>query len=120
MGAHLIPRVVDIDLFHRREIRHRVEAVRAGVRVPQAGRDAPGDEFLPAFGAYGHTTRRVAPLARYPVSRRTARLTGRAPKHMKQVNISDPWYYVRGVQELRSAHRRLTKQTKDPVEESSK
>ncbi len=88
----LIPRVVDIDLFHRREIGHRVGAVRAVVRVPQAGRDAPGDQFLPAFGASEHVTRCVAPLARYAVSRRTARLTGHALKHMKQVTISDPWY----------------------------
>ncbi len=36
----LIPRDVDIDLFHRREIRHRVGAVRAVVRVPQGARDA--------------------------------------------------------------------------------
>ncbi len=85
------PRVADIDLFHRRESRHRVGAVRAVVRVPQAERDAPGDEFLPAFGATQRATRRVAPLARYTVSRRTARLTGHALRRMKQVNISDPW-----------------------------
>ncbi len=35
------------------------------VRVPQAGRDALGDEFLPACGASEYATRRVAPLARY-------------------------------------------------------
>ena len=60
-----MPRVVDIDLFHRREIRHRAGAVRAVVRVPQADRDAPCDEFLPAFGAPGNATGRVAPLALY-------------------------------------------------------
>jgi len=27
-------------------------------RVPQADRDAPGDEFLPAFGALGNATGR--------------------------------------------------------------
>ncbi len=48
------------------------------VPVPQGGRDAPGDEFLPVFGASG----------------RAARLTGHAPRHMKQGTISDPWYYV--------------------------
>ena len=63
--AVIIPSVADIDLFHRRKIRHRVGAVRAVVRVPQADRDAPGGEFLPAFGAPGNATRRVAPLARY-------------------------------------------------------
>ncbi len=63
------PRVADSDLFHRKEIRHRVGAVRAVVRVPQAGRDAPGDEFLPACGAPSHATRRVAPLARYGLYR---------------------------------------------------
>ncbi len=73
LTAQLIPRVVDIDLFHRREIRHRVGAVRAVERVPQAGRDAPGDEFLPAFGAPGHATRRVAPLARYGLYRAARR-----------------------------------------------
>ncbi len=69
----LIPRDVDIDLFHRREIRHRVGAVRAVVRVPIADRDAPGDEFLPAFGASERATRRVAPLARYGLYRATRR-----------------------------------------------
>ncbi len=62
MGAHLIPRVVDIDLFHRREIRHRVGAVRAVVRVPQGGSDTPDDEFLPAIGTHERTTRRVRRL----------------------------------------------------------
>ncbi len=89
----LIPRDVDSDLFHRREIRHRVGAVRAVVCVPQVDRDAPGAEFIPAFGASERATRRVAPLARYPVSRRTALLVGHAVRHMKQVTISDPWYY---------------------------
>ncbi len=51
----LISRDVDIDLFHRREIRHRVGAVRAVVRVPQGGRDAPGGEFL--SGETGHYQR---------------------------------------------------------------
>ncbi len=69
----LIPRVVDINQFHRREIPHRVGAVRAVVRVPQGGRDAPGDEFLPAFGAYYRATRRVAPLARYGLYRAARR-----------------------------------------------
>ena len=59
----LILRDVDIDLFHRREIGHRVGAVRAVVRVPQGARDAPGDEFLPAFVAPSRATRRVAPFA---------------------------------------------------------
>jgi hypothetical protein len=33
--------------------------------APQAGRDAPGGEFIPAGGGRGRTTRRVAPLARW-------------------------------------------------------
>ena len=77
-GDLLIPRVVDSDLFHRREIRHRAGAVRAVVGVPQGGRDAPGDEFLSAFGAPSRATRRVAPLARYGlyrVARRFWRVT---------------------------------------------
>ncbi len=64
------------------------------VRVPQADRDALGGQFLPACGAPEHATCRVAPLARYTVSRCAARLTGRALRRMKQVNISDPWYYL--------------------------
>ncbi len=62
------------------------------VLVPQGARDAPGDQFLPAIGALQQVTRRVAPFARYTVPRRTALLTGHALRHMKQVNISDPWY----------------------------
>ena len=78
----VIPRVVDIDLFHRREIRHRAGAVRAVVRVPQADRDAPGDEFLPAFGAPGNATGRVAPLARYKgIALRGAPNRSRAQAH---------------------------------------
>ncbi len=64
------------------------------VRVPQADSDTPGGQFLPAFGASEHATGRVAPFARYPVSRCAARLTGRAPRRMKQVTISDPWYNI--------------------------
>jgi hypothetical protein len=40
---------------------------------------------------------RPAALRRLPdtrVSRGAARLTGRAPRRMKQVNISDPWYKI--------------------------
>jgi hypothetical protein len=36
-----------------------------GCSAPQAGRDAPGGEFIPACGGLGRTTRRVAPLARW-------------------------------------------------------
>jgi len=32
--------------------------------APQADRDAPDGEFIPACGGRGRTTRRVAPLAR--------------------------------------------------------
>ena len=88
----VIPRVVDIDLFHRREIRHRAGAVRAVVRVPQADRDAPVTNFSRPSVRLGT---RPAALHRLPdtkVSRCAARLTGRAPRRMKQVNISDPWY----------------------------
>ncbi len=89
----LILRDVDIDLFHRREIGHRVGAVRAVVRVPQADCDAPGDGFLPAYGVSERATRpRCAACPIRLVSRRTVRLTGHALRHMKQVNISDPWY----------------------------
>ncbi len=62
------------------------------VRVPQADRDAAGDEFIPAYGGREDSTRRVAMLARYTVSRRAALLTGRALTAMKQVNINDRWY----------------------------
>ncbi len=62
------------------------------VRVPQAGRDALGDEVIPACGGREGTTRRVAMLARYTVSRRATLLTGRALTAMKQVNINDRWY----------------------------
>ena len=47
---------------------------------------------LGLFAVSEHVTRCVAPLARYPVSRCTVRLTGGAPRHSKQVNICDPWY----------------------------
>ncbi len=48
-----------------------------GCSAPQAGRDAPGGEFIPAFGGLGRTTRRVAPLAprldwRHRIARRGA------------------------------------------------
>ena len=56
--------VLDIDLFHRREIHHRAGAVRAVVQRTTSGSRRPGGEFIPAFGGRGRTTRRVAPLAR--------------------------------------------------------
>ena len=62
--------------------------------APQAGRDASGGELIAAFGDRGRTTRRVAPLARYPISRRAALLTGRSLTAMKQLTINDRWYYM--------------------------
>ncbi len=51
------------------ELGNRLSAVRRnnhirGCGAPQADRDAPGGEFIPASGGRGRSTRTVAPLAR--------------------------------------------------------
>ncbi len=78
----LIPKVVDIDPFHRGDFCRQSGARCAAVRAPQATRDAAGDKKRPALAGGAHRPAGcVAALTRCPASRRAPRLPGEPIGH---------------------------------------
>jgi ubiquinone biosynthesis monooxygenase Coq7 len=80
-GRAIIPKVGNIDPFHRSDLDHRQGARCAVLPAQQAARNAAGGPKRPASGGAARAAGVVAALARCPASRCTPRLPGRPDPH---------------------------------------